>query len=315
MPHNEGLPEKDDNVLPTPPGEENVNENDLQDNALPIEETPLEPALLTDESPAINMEVHHHPDLHHKPKPFKEFVLEFIMIFLAVTLGFFAESYREYLGERAKEKEAIHSLIEDLEIDTTQLTQFIQLHNANADTLNLLVKALNSYNGTDSANHKLYQLYLTSTITAVFFPAERTLTQLKNTGAMHIIKNKAVADELVDYDIAIKKLDEYVKVYNDYSKKCVDQAANIFNLNFLKYYADMQESATIDTSLVVDPAYRNRTLPLINTDPKILLKYANSVWYEQLVILNYSQNLMEFKKQETRFIALLRKEYNIAEKE
>ena len=27
------------------------------------------------------------------------------MIFLAVTLGFFAESYREHLGDRSKEKE------------------------------------------------------------------------------------------------------------------------------------------------------------------------------------------------------------------
>jgi hypothetical protein len=35
-----------------------------------------------------NMEVHHHPDLHHKPKPWKEYFLEFLMIFLAVTMGF-----------------------------------------------------------------------------------------------------------------------------------------------------------------------------------------------------------------------------------
>ncbi len=31
------------------------------------------------------MEVHHHPDLHHKPKKWKEYFLEFLMIFLAVT--------------------------------------------------------------------------------------------------------------------------------------------------------------------------------------------------------------------------------------
>ena len=33
-----------------------------------------------------NMEVHHHPDLHHKPKKWKEYFLEFLMIFLAVTM-------------------------------------------------------------------------------------------------------------------------------------------------------------------------------------------------------------------------------------
>ena len=41
------------------------------------------------------MEVHHHPDLHHEKKKWKEYFLEFLMIFLAVTLGFIAENIRE----------------------------------------------------------------------------------------------------------------------------------------------------------------------------------------------------------------------------
>ncbi len=36
------------------------------------------------------MEVHHH--LHVERENFKEYFLEFLMIFLVVTLGFFAES-------------------------------------------------------------------------------------------------------------------------------------------------------------------------------------------------------------------------------
>jgi hypothetical protein len=51
------------------------------------------------------MEVHHHPQLEHKPKPWKEYLLEYLMIFLAVMTGFFAESYREHLSERSKEYE------------------------------------------------------------------------------------------------------------------------------------------------------------------------------------------------------------------
>jgi len=40
-----------------------------------------------------NIEVHHHP--HVGKKSFKEYVLEGLMIFLAVTMGFFAEGMRE----------------------------------------------------------------------------------------------------------------------------------------------------------------------------------------------------------------------------
>jgi len=39
------------------------------------------------------MEVHHHPNV--EKKNFKEYFLEFLMIFLAVTMDFFAETIRE----------------------------------------------------------------------------------------------------------------------------------------------------------------------------------------------------------------------------
>lgn len=46
------------------------------------------------------MEVHHHS---HHPKKWKEYFLEFLMLFLAVTLGFLAENYRETYIEHEKE--------------------------------------------------------------------------------------------------------------------------------------------------------------------------------------------------------------------
>jgi len=46
------------------------------------------------------MEMHHHPDLHRKKKNWKEYFLEFLMIFLAVTLGFFAETMRGWIRLR-----------------------------------------------------------------------------------------------------------------------------------------------------------------------------------------------------------------------
>src|SRR6266481_6442096 len=63
------------------------------------------------------MEVHHHPDLHHKEKPWKEYALEGLMIFLAVTMGFFAESLREHINDSGKEGEYITSMIRDAKTD------------------------------------------------------------------------------------------------------------------------------------------------------------------------------------------------------
>ena len=53
------------------------------------------------ETKTPDMEVHHHPDLHHKRKNFREYFLEFLMIFLAVTMGFIAENFRESMSAKS----------------------------------------------------------------------------------------------------------------------------------------------------------------------------------------------------------------------
>lgn len=73
-----------------------------------------------------NMEVHHHPDIHHKPKKWKEYFLEFVMIFLAVTLGFIAENLREHITDRAKEKQYIAGFIRNVKDDTANLHHVIE---------------------------------------------------------------------------------------------------------------------------------------------------------------------------------------------
>ena len=64
------------------------------------------------------MEVHHHS--HVGKKSFKEYILEGLMIFLAVSMGFIAENIREKVSDNEKEKVLIESLVEDLQADILQ---------------------------------------------------------------------------------------------------------------------------------------------------------------------------------------------------
>ena len=58
-----------------------------------------------------NMEVHHHP--HVEKKNFKEYLLEGLMIFVAVTLGFFAETIRESISEHERAGIYAASMLQD----------------------------------------------------------------------------------------------------------------------------------------------------------------------------------------------------------
>ena len=88
------------------------------------------------------MEVHH---AKVEKKNFKEYFFEFIMIFIAVTLGFFAENLREHISHRHKEKEYIHSLIQDIEKDTSKINSVVKqidYRNKGTDTyLHILMDA------------------------------------------------------------------------------------------------------------------------------------------------------------------------------
>ena len=69
------------------------------------------------------MEVHHHS---HKPKNWKEYITEFIMLFAAVTLGFFAENIREKVVESHRAREYMVTMIQDLKEDTSRINTAIR---------------------------------------------------------------------------------------------------------------------------------------------------------------------------------------------
>jgi hypothetical protein len=66
------------------------------------------------------MEVHHPNHPIHKKKA-KEYLVEFFMLFTAVTLGFFAENVREIYVE----KERVHEYVTRLEEDIKSNIYFI----------------------------------------------------------------------------------------------------------------------------------------------------------------------------------------------
>ncbi|HXB28326.1 MAG TPA: hypothetical protein VNW49_00820 [Puia sp.] len=77
-------------------------------------------------SPETEMEVHHHPQLDHKPKPWKEYLLEGFMIFIAVMLGFFAENIREDITNSEHVRQLTSQMVQDLKVDTNRLNNIIE---------------------------------------------------------------------------------------------------------------------------------------------------------------------------------------------
>jgi len=71
------------------------------------------------------MEVHHPHHPTHKKK-WSEYIIEFLMLFAAVTLGFFAENVREHQIIEHKTKQNLQSIILDLKKDSLLIQERIK---------------------------------------------------------------------------------------------------------------------------------------------------------------------------------------------
>src|SRR5579863_2215121 len=87
------------------------------------------------------MEVHHHPKLNHEKKAWKEYLLEGLMIFLAVTMGFFAEQIREHHAEKERLHNYFASMVLDIQSNITALDSAISENSKMVSKYDSIVKS------------------------------------------------------------------------------------------------------------------------------------------------------------------------------
>jgi hypothetical protein len=221
------------------------------------------------------MEVHHHPEVDKKG--FKEYILEGLMIFLAVTMGFFAEGLREHINERSRAKEFAVTLYSDLKQDTADLKAYINYHeraNANVDTL---MQLLSDADPKQVSSGKLYWFGLWGGAYRVFIPHDATLLEMKSSGSLRYFANSSINRKLAEYDQFCQniKVSESLTagIYTEVRK----YRAQLFNFKYNAVINDIsritntaQRKAKVDSFIKINP-------PLLNYDKTLFNQYVEMV--------------------------------------
>lgn len=150
------------------------------------------------------MEVHHP---HHPPKSLKDYISEFLVIFVALTLGFFVENQREHYIEGLREKELAKSLLKDLSADSVDFKEFQETRIKERKSVNAAIKIIET-KGLNPTDTNLYFHF----IRGVFVwrhPEFRqaNLDQIISSGSLRYFKNDTLAKAISDLKMQLKRIE------------------------------------------------------------------------------------------------------------
>ena len=255
------------------------------------------------------MEVHHHPP-HKEHKKFGDYLIEFIMLFLAVFLGFLAENLRESIVERSKEKEYVTSMVEDLKQDSLKIHEYLPYMETLAAGLDTLVQQCYLYNTGKADTRKMYygyHFYCRGWKDLKLY--DKTLVQLKNSGNMRLI-TPSIADTLA-------KLDEGIQFYNaqldrmeDAQKKAVDFGLNIFDYNEYEKANNVNGYTNVHDAGFLTIQYQPG---LLRDDSVMLKEFAGRVGFFRNYSLSMSETGRDALPGVRQFILFLKNYYHLVD--
>lgn len=248
------------------------------------------------------MEVHAHT--HTARKKWTHYLWEFLMLFLAVFCGFLAENQREHLVEHNREKQYVESMIEDLKTDSSLIVLIIKFNKQQVSGFDSVLQNIYHKPYTDSSLRTLYYLKETYTLVRSKMRFSRgTISQLKNSGGLRLIRNRAVADSIIKYDIITERVDGQAEGVDIAGQKLLDVSVKVFDgENVLDYNS---------SSNYRDILSLNKKFSLLTNDERLIKEYANLAKFKKDVTVNYLGQLSNLQRRIPGIIQFLKKEYHV----
>ena len=134
------------------------------------------------------MEVHHHPHIPTHAKPWKEYLLEGLMIFVAVTLGYGAENVREHYVETKKALISAKNLYVDVINDSIGFANTRRNRNKQ-DSCFEIINAYYNNNTLDKEIPAVYAAHAHMTRRMLYQMNSLALDEVKSSGTLKFLES------------------------------------------------------------------------------------------------------------------------------
>jgi hypothetical protein len=246
------------------------------------------------------MEVHHHS---HHPKKWKEYITEFLMLFLAVTLGFFAENVREHQIEKHRERQYMESFIIDLESDVTNILEGMPRKEGRLQAIDTLFQYFNANPNINAVPAIIIKKMKRAAWDRTYIRNTTTINQLKNSGGLRLIRNRAVADSIAFYDWRWSRLEYYRETYISNQKEIYHLEEKIIEAKDMLPFLISNDSLTNDKS--------SPDKGIIRIKNEYLNEYLNLLARQYIFTKQDRESYNRVLNQSRTLINLIRKEYDL----
>jgi hypothetical protein len=262
-----------------------------------------------------NMEVHKHPHHVTHKKKWGEYLLEFLMLFLAVFLGFVAENIRETSVEHDREKEYMVTMLEDLKADMPLLVSTEKDWEDSNNSADSVVDAITFPIATADLR-KAYRHINEALNYWSFKYNDRTTAQLKNAGGFRLLHNKKVANKIIAYDQFYNDaMTNMAAQHNSYWETVVKLRNKVFVQEIItKIYSQYQYNPVpISANSWIDSMISKNRIPLqAESQSALMFEFKNALLsYKQDYINNVKGGYDNLLKYQQELITLISKEYNL----
>ena len=253
------------------------------------------------------MEVHHPHHQTNKKKWF-EYLLEFLMLFIAVFLGFLSGNYSEYKAERQKEHDFLISLQRDLKLDTANINKSLVASNKMIIDGKKMSNVIYNY---DNSLEKEIQLYsygisITSKSPVVSFSLG-TISQLKNSGGLRLIRNNDILNAISAYDNNFRLIESQLENVQLRETEVIAAERPIF---YHKAWINKGNNLIVDTNFIRSIYTKKRT-SLFSKNINDLITLDNAEQAHSGFVYVYNQMCVKQKERAIGLINLIKKEYEI----
>ena len=208
-----------------------------------------------------------------KKSSWEKYAMEFLMVFSAITLGFFAENQREQWSETARGVQYAQRLVADLDLDSMRMEDLKANYTVKEQQINTLIPLMQAGLGEKPFLDSLFGYFnlpvAGSIVTGINFVENMATRDELNSGNMRLIRSDSIVRHLSLYT---RREQIFMITQTRYRDKRMEL------LELLEEVYDMPRRG-------LDKLQGKKPVPhLLPLDPKQLRKVSNAVAHLQDVI-------------------------------